>query len=108
MPPPALRWSTSPMTGSTRVKIMKRYSSLLVISILVLTGCGAGPNQPTSKTGEKIEGPPVKTLSHEQLMVIYAECTQYGRMDEPTVKHTIRYCSAINNALRHEVHHATA
>jgi len=86
------------MIGSTRAKIMNRSSSLLLITILLLTGCGAGPNPPTPKTGEKIEGPPVKALSHEQLVTIYTECTQYGRMDDPRVRYTIRYCSAINSA----------
>jgi len=87
---------------------MKCSSSPLAICILVLTGCSAGPDQPTSKTGEKIEGPPVKTLSHEQMMAIYAECTRYGRMDEPRVTYTVRYCSAINSAQEMEGYAATA
>jgi len=37
-------------------------------------------------------------MSHEQLMATYAECTRYGKMDDPRVKYTPRYCSAVNSA----------
>jgi hypothetical protein len=63
----------------------------------VIAGCGKGPVVERSGT-DKVEGPPVKGLSHEQLMTLYSECTAFGRMDDPRVKYTARYCSAVNSA----------
>ena len=53
---------------------------------------------PAIRTGDRIEGPDVKTLSHEQLMEALHECHRYGSSDDPRVKYTISYCSAVQSA----------
>jgi hypothetical protein len=65
------------------------------LGVLILAGCG---HQAPPPAGDRLEGPPVESLSHEQLMATYAECTRYGKMDDPRVKYTQRYCSAVNSA----------
>jgi hypothetical protein len=76
---------------------MKRIAFGFFIVAIVITGCGRGPSGATSGA-DKIEGPSVNSLSHEQLMAVYSECTAFGRMDDPRVKYTTRYCSAVNSA----------
>jgi hypothetical protein len=45
-----------------------------------------------------MEGPDIKSLSHDQLISTYKECTQYGQIDDPRVKYTVPYCAAIQVA----------
>jgi hypothetical protein len=67
-----------------------------VTAALGLAGCGR--DAATVSEGGKSEGPPVSTLSHDQLMGAYHDCTQYGPIDDPRVKYTVRYCAAIQSA----------
>ena len=62
---------------------------------VVLVACGGGPGG--APVG-KIEGPPVNSLSHEQLMAMYQECTKFGQIDDPKVKYTMRYCASVQTA----------
>ncbi len=75
---------------------MKYTQLVLAIALLNMTGCGGSTVSVTST--EKSEGPPVNSLSHDQLMVTHRECTQYGQIDDPKVKYTVRYCAAIQSA----------
>ena len=85
---------------------MNRSLVLAVLSLLWLCGCNSKP--PDTASSGKVEGPPVAKQSHEQLMALYAECTRYGRMDDPDVKYTARYCSAVNSAQQMEGYAASA
>jgi hypothetical protein len=77
---------------------------LISLSLFVLTACGrtnspASPNDDAvSGVSGKIEGPAVNTLSHDGLQSTLAECMKYGKMDDPRVKYTSRYCSAVMSA----------
>lgn len=74
-----------------------KYTLLIVaIAVIHVTGCGGSTSSGTS-TG-KIEGPPVNTLSHDQLMATLHECMQYGQIDDSKVKYTVQYCAAIQSA----------
>jgi hypothetical protein len=78
---------------------MRFAITTLFICALSLASCGRDPASRIPGTEDhKVEGPSINTLSHEQLMGFYAECTQYGRMDDPKVKYTAHYCSAVNRA----------
>jgi hypothetical protein len=68
------------------------------VVVLSLAGCGSGNLPPSAGPSEKIEGPDVKTLSHDALMAVLHECHQYGSSDDPRVKYTIAYCSAVQSA----------
>jgi hypothetical protein len=75
------------------------FMPLLILSVLaVLCGCGRGSVSTIVQTTDKVEGPNVKTLSHEQLMDVLQECHRYGSSDDPKVKYTIGYCSAAQSA----------
>jgi hypothetical protein len=76
---------------------MKNLNVLILSALAGLSGCGRG-GPASSAAPEKIEGPDVKTLSHDQLMSALHECHQYGSSDDPRVKYTIRYCSAVQSA----------
>jgi hypothetical protein len=69
---------------------------LLVAGVLGLVGCGR--NTAAVSDGGKSDGPQVSTLSHDQLMAAYHECIQYGSIDDPKVKYSVRYCAAIQSA----------
>jgi len=73
-----------------------KYTLLVAIAVLNVAGCGSN-NASVTQTG-KMEGPPVNTLSHDQLMATYQECTRYGHIDDPKVKYTVQYCAAIQSA----------
>jgi len=70
---------------------------LLFSALAILQGCGQ-PHEPNAGAIEKIEGPDVKGLPHEQLMAVLHECHQYGSSDDPRVKYSVRYCSAAQSA----------
>jgi hypothetical protein len=72
-----------------------RYVMLIALATL-LSSCGR--NAPNTTVNSKMEGPDIKSLSHDQLISIYKECTQYGRIDDPRVKYTVSYCAAIQGA----------
>jgi hypothetical protein len=72
-----------------------RYVMLIALATL-MSSCGR--NAPNTTDNAKIEGPDIKSLSHDQLISIYKECTQYGRIDDPRVKYTVSYCAAIQGA----------
>ncbi len=63
---------------------------------LALGACGE-PAVVSTPSG-KIEGPLVSSLSHEDLMAAYHECTQYGQIDDPKVKYTVPYCASVQSA----------
>jgi hypothetical protein len=69
--------------------------TLVVFAVVVLGLAACGRDTAAVSAGGKSEGPPVNTLSHDQLMAAYRECTQYGPIDDPKVKYTARYCAAI-------------
>jgi hypothetical protein len=75
---------------------MNCISVVFAIAALGLAGCGR--DAANVSEGGKLEGPPVSTLLHDQLMAAYRECTQYGPIDDPKVKYTVRYCAAIQSA----------
>jgi hypothetical protein len=66
------------------------------IILVLLNACSRGPAPPS--TVGQIEGPPASSLSHEQLTEAYADCVRFGRMDDPRVRYTARYCSAVMSA----------
>jgi hypothetical protein len=72
--------------------------TLVCLAILALGLAGCGRDAVNVSEGGKREGPPVSTLSHGQLMDAYHDCTQYGAIDDPNVKYTVRYCAAIQSA----------
>jgi len=77
---------------------MKYARLLIVLAIAGLTGCGSGGDPTGARDADKIEGPNVKTLSHDQLMAVLHECHRYGASDAPKVKYTMDYCSAAQTA----------
>jgi hypothetical protein len=75
------------------------HTWLLILTALAgLCGCGRGSDPTIVQTAGKIDGPNVKTLSHDQLMDVLHECHRYGASDDPKVKYTIGYCSAAQSA----------
>ena len=72
------------------------YRLLNALALLSLAACGQ-PSAVSTPAG-KTDGPPVDSLSHEQLMAAYHECTQYGPIDDPKVKYTAPYCAAVQSA----------
>ena len=75
---------------------MKFKKGFLGLAVASLSACGGGGTPPALPA--KIEGPNVKTLSHEDLMAVLHECHQYGSSDDPKVKYTTQYCSAAQSA----------
>lgn len=75
---------------------MKYALMAFVITAVNLVGCGGDTAGLAS--GGKSEGPKISTLSHDQLLAAYHECTQYGRIDDAKVKYTVTYCAAIQSA----------
>ena len=74
-----------------------RYLILTILTALA-TGCDKPPDQmlpPEPSTAGKIEGPAVRSLATAQLDEALKECMRYGKMDDPKVKYTPRYCSAV-------------
>jgi len=74
---------------------------LITLSLVVLAACGrpeAASSSGETASGGQVEGPPVSSLSHEQLQSMLAECMRYGKMDDPRVKYTSRYCSGVMSA----------
>lgn len=67
-------------------------------ALITLAGCGSGSPPAVSDSVQKIEGPDVKTLSHDDLMAVLDECYKYGPATDPKVKYTARYCSAAQSA----------
>jgi hypothetical protein len=70
----------------------------VLISVAGLCACERGSQPAIVETPGKVDGPNVKTLSHDQLMDAYHDCTQYGAIDDPKVKYTVRYCAAVQSA----------
>jgi hypothetical protein len=70
----------------------------VVFAIVALGMAGCGRDVANVNEGGKLEGPPVGTLAHDQLMAAYHECTEYGPINDPKVKYTVRYCAAIQIA----------
>jgi hypothetical protein len=71
---------------------------LSVLAFAILSGCGPHPESTDVRSAGKVEGPAVKSLSHDQLMAVLHECHRYGSSDDPKVKYTTRYCSAAQSA----------
>jgi hypothetical protein len=69
---------------------------VIVLAALGLAACGRDTANVTLSGKEA--GPAVSTMSHDQLMAAYHECTQYGPIDDRKVKYTVRYCAAIQSA----------
>jgi hypothetical protein len=69
---------------------------MTVLGVLSLAACGQQPA--VSTPAGKSAGPAVSSLSHEQLLAIYHECTQYGPIDDPKVPYTPAYCAAVQSA----------
>lgn len=76
---------------------MRAKLRLVLVSVLLLTSCSQKSAPTYSSTDSKIDGPPVASLSHADLLRIYGECTQFGRMDDSHVKYTEAYCSSVNH-----------
>jgi hypothetical protein len=75
------------------------FTRLLILSVAAFScGCGRGIDSTAVSTTDKVEGPNVKTLSHDQLMDVLHECHRYGSSDDPKVKYTTTYCSAAQSA----------
>jgi hypothetical protein len=74
-----------------------RHAIVLIVS-LVLTACNFSvPQTPTSGPARaKIEGPPVKTLSYEQLTWYDNECMRYGNIEDERVVYSSAYCRAVD------------
>ncbi len=77
---------------------MNCTSLFIVMTVASLAGCGTGSDSSVARIPDKIDGPNVKTLSHEQLMGVLHECHRYGASDDPKVKYTTGYCSAAQSA----------
>src|SRR5450631_1852407 len=69
---------------------------MMAVATLLLSACGARDSNVTA--AGKVEGPDIKSLSHDQVIALYQECTRYGRIDDPKVKYTVPYCAAIQSA----------
>jgi hypothetical protein len=76
---------------------MKCTRLFIILAAASVAGCGSG-SDPTIGRTDKIEGPAIKSLSHEQLMEVVHECHRYRSSDDPKVKYTIGYCSAAQTA----------
>lgn len=68
----------------------------LIVATCVLFSCGR--SGPDTALRFKMEGPDIKSLSHDELIATYKECTRYGPIDDPRVKYAVRYCAAIQSA----------
>jgi hypothetical protein len=77
---------------------MRFRAGFIVVAAAVLVACGGSGISVVPATSEKVEGPNVKTLSHDALMAVLHECHQYGSSDDPRVKYTIPYCSEAQSA----------
>jgi hypothetical protein len=75
---------------------MRFILGLCMLTTFALAGCG-GSTVGTSQR-EKSEGLPITALSHDQLLAVYRECTQYGQIDDPKVRYTARYCTSVQSA----------
>jgi len=71
---------------------------LVLILIAGLCGCERGSEPVILESANKVDGPNPKMLSHDQLMDAYHDCTQYGAIDDPKVKYTVRYCASVQSA----------
>lgn len=73
--------------------------TLLVLALVVAAGaCARRHDAPGESSFGRIDGPDVKTLSHEQLMDALHECHRFGSSDDPRVIYTVSYCSAVQSA----------
>ncbi len=70
----------------------------IILAAASVAGCGSGSDPAIGRTPDKIEGPAIKSLSHERLMDVVHECHRYGSSDDPKVKYTVGYCSAAQSA----------
>jgi hypothetical protein len=70
----------------------------VLIAFAGLCACGRGNEPAIVESTDKVDGPNVKTLSHDQLMDVLHECHRYGASDDPKVKYTVGYCSAAQSA----------
>ena len=77
---------------------MNHTGHFILSVVAVLSGCAQGSGPTIVQTAGRIDGPNVKTLSHDQLMDVLHECHRYGAWDDPKVKYTIGYCSAAQSA----------
>jgi hypothetical protein len=73
-----------------------KYTSVGLVAAISLVACGKETGSVIQ--GGKLEGAPVATLSHDQLIVALHECTEYGPVDDPKVKYTVGYCAAVQSA----------
>jgi hypothetical protein len=77
---------------------MLRTRLLSVLGFAIVSGCGQHAESTDALSAGKVEGPAIKSLSHDQLMAVLHECHQYGSSDDSKVKYTTRYCSAAQSA----------
>lgn len=75
---------------------MKRVLASLSMCVVVLSGCSKSPD--SAGSAEKVVGPDVRSLNHDQLMAIYTECHTFGPIDDPRVKYSIPYCATVDSA----------
>ncbi len=75
---------------------MKNLATILSMAILALLGCSRSPTD--GAAAQKISGPPIRSLNHDQLMATYRECHQFGSVDDSRVKYTIPYCASVDTA----------
>jgi hypothetical protein len=72
---------------------------LCILSVVAgLCGCAQANGPAVVQSAGKVEGPNVKTLTHDQMMAVLHECHRYGASDDPKVTYTIGYCSAAQSA----------
>lgn len=77
---------------------MKFTRGISTVTLAALGACGGVGAPSVPAPSEKIDGPNLKTLSHEDLMAVLLECHQYGSSDDPKVKYTLETCSAAQSA----------
>jgi hypothetical protein len=77
---------------------MNHTGVFLLALVAALCGCERGDGPKIDQSAEKMEGPNVKTLTHDQLMDVLRECHRYGASDDPKVTYTIVYCSVAQSA----------
>jgi uncharacterized protein YceK len=75
---------------------MRNFLFIISVSALALSGCSRDPA--AGIAAQKMYGPEVHSLHHDQLMVIFHECHQFGPVDDPRVKYAVPYCVGVDTA----------
>lgn len=72
------------------------YRLLTCVLLMSLTACGK-PSTVSLPVG-KTDGPAVRSLSSQQLLAVYQDCTRYGQIDDRRVRYTAQYCASVQSA----------